>query len=146
MSSLVLLLQFVISPSLFTHLVGLFTDGFFRIADHLLNFADILFHVARDFQVRIIRYLPGHFLDLAFHFVDFAFGLVSRTGLHHGFLSARKQKSVDDSTLSRVPVSRFTGPEEWSELLVLETLLRPATRGCRVNRKVSDSAQHYRSQ
>jgi hypothetical protein len=131
----------------------LFSDSLFRAADPILNFAGVFFRVPGDFHIRIVRRLSNLFLNLSLHFVELAFGPVLRTWFHDLLLFSFSVVSIE-----------LLAPEDWSELIVLQTmpgksggqgpfpgqLERDARDSRRRGRthfldKVSGSAQHFRS-
>src|SRR5579864_4127561 len=64
----------------------LFPDRLLSTAYQFLNFAGFLFRFSRDLQIRVIRRLSDLLLNVPFHFVDFALGLVFGAWFHHFFL------------------------------------------------------------
>jgi hypothetical protein len=57
-------------------------EYFFDLPDFHLHFAGVLFGVAFNLQVGIIRDFAGRLFDSAFRFVNSAFDLSRRTGVH----------------------------------------------------------------
>ena len=62
--------------------LDLLLEHFFDLSESFLNFAAILFGVAFGPQVRIVRDSAGRLFDFAFHFMNTAFNLILRTGVH----------------------------------------------------------------
>jgi len=67
-------------------LIRLLPDGFFNLAEPVLNFAGIFFSPAISFQVRVLGELANFLLDSSFDFVELTCCLIVRARFHHEFL------------------------------------------------------------